>query len=70
MTGERLGIPSVAVITEPFVDGCEVMAQAMGIPGYQFAVIDHPISHATLEQLAERATLVLAQAQSLLGIVP
>ncbi len=46
------------------------MSQAMGIPGYQFAIIDHPISHATVEQLAERAELVAKRAEELLRLTP
>ena len=31
------------------------MAKVLGLPGYPFVVIDHPISSATLDELADRA---------------
>ena len=42
------------------------MARACGWHGFAFAVIDHPVSSATDEQLAERAEATLAQAEVLL----
>ena len=42
------------------------MARACGWPDFAFAVIDHPVSSATDEQLAERAEATLAQAEILL----
>jgi len=44
-------------MTEPFVSAAELMGQVLGADGYPFVVIDHPISSATTEQLAERARL-------------
>lgn len=55
MTGERLGIPSAGIMTEAFVSAAELMGDVLGAPGYPFVVIDHPISSATTDQLAERA---------------
>ncbi len=55
MSGERLGLPSVAIMTEAFVSAAELMGQVLGVDGYPFVVIDHPISSATTEQLQARA---------------
>lgn len=66
MAGERAGTPSVGIMTTGFVDGAALMARALGMEGYAFAVIDHPISSATDEALAERARATLAQAAGLL----
>lgn len=55
MSGERVGVPSVGIMTEQFVSAAELMAKVLGMPGYPFVVIDHPISSATLDQLAARA---------------
>ena len=55
MAGERLGLPSVGVMTEAFVSAAELMARTLGAKGYPFVVVDHPISSATPEVLAERA---------------
>ena len=59
-------MPTVAVITSAFADAAALMARACGIPGYGFAVVDHPISSATNEELADRAREALVQAERLL----
>lgn len=42
-------------MTEQFVSAAELMGQVLGADGYPFVVIDHPISSATPDALAERA---------------
>lgn len=61
MSGERIGVPSVGIMTEQFVSAAELMAKVLGMPGYPFVVIEHPISSATLDQLADRARLAAAE---------
>lgn len=53
--GERLGIPSVAIMTSEFVSAAELMAMVLGAEGYPFVVIDHPIASASPDDLAVRA---------------
>lgn len=55
MTGERLGLPSVGIMTGAFVSAAELMSQVLGADGYPFVVIDHPISSASTEDLEARA---------------
>ena len=62
---ERLGVPAVAVMTERFVSAAELMSRVLGMPGYAFAVIAHPVSSATDNELAERARQTIAQARGL-----
>ena len=59
-------MPAIGVMTERFVSAAELMGRALGMPGYPFAVIDHPISSASPEQLADCASRVVAQARKLL----
>lgn len=66
MTAERLGTPAVGVMTTGFVDAAEIMARACGLPGYQFAVIEHPVASATDEQLRERAEIAVKQGLALI----
>lgn len=61
-----MGTPSVGVMTSAFVDGAELMAQALGAEGYAFAVIEHPISSATDAELEAKARATLEQAAALL----
>jgi len=55
-------------MTAAFVSGAELMAAALGVAGYAFAVIDHPIASATDAELEARARDAIAQAQRLLGL--
>jgi hypothetical protein len=53
-------------MTTRFASAAELMARVLGMPGYKFAVIDHPISSASDEQLAEYARTTIDQARALL----
>ena len=63
---ERQGVPAIAVMTERFVSAAELMSRALGMPGYEFAVIGHPISSASSEQLEAFARETVRQARRLL----
>jgi hypothetical protein len=52
---EALGVPAIAICTEPFESGGQAMANLGGIPDYPFALIQHPIGSLTPEQIRERA---------------
>ena len=56
----------MGVMTSAFVDGAEIMARACGLPGYRFAIIDHPVASATDDELRQRAATLLVQATELL----
>jgi hypothetical protein len=58
--GERLGLPSVGIMTSNFVGAAELMARALGAEGYRFVVIEHPISSASSVELAARARKAVA----------
>ena len=51
--------PAVAVMTTRFVSAAELMARVLGLPDYPFAVIDHPVSSASDEELEQRAKVVV-----------
>ena len=53
-------------MTERFVSAAEMMARVLGMPGYKFAVIGHPISNASDEQLAGYARSTVERARYLL----
>ena len=53
-------------MTTRFVSAAEMMGRVLGMPGYEFAVIDHPVSSATDADLADRAKAALAQGLKLL----
>ncbi len=59
----------MAVMTTRFVSAAELMARVLGLPGYAFAVIAHPISSASNAALREMAASTIAQARRLLLVV-
>jgi hypothetical protein len=66
VTAERLGVPAIGVMTERFVSAAELMSRVLGMEGYEFAVIPHPVSSASDDDLKAMAGRTLAQIQRLL----
>jgi len=56
----------MGVMTERFASAAELMAKVLGLPGYGFAVIGHPISSASDEVLAGYARATVPQVRRLL----
>lgn len=48
-------------MTTNFVSAAELMSKVLGMPGYAFAIIDHPVSSATDSGLRARAIAALKQ---------
>ena len=53
-------------MTERFVSAAETMGRVLGMPGYGFSTIDHPVSSANDAGLAARARAAIAQGCKLL----
>ena len=53
-------------MTTRFVSAAELMCRVLGMPDYKFAVIGHPLSSASDDELAEYARATIAQARQLL----
>ena len=53
-------------MTTRFVSAAELMCRVLGVPDYKFAIIEHPISSAGDEQLAEYARATITQGRRLL----
>ena len=66
MTAERQNVPAFSVMTTRFVSAAEMMGKVLGMPGYAFATIDHPVSSASDAELAARAQAALEQGVRLL----
>lgn len=55
---ERIGIPTAAVATEPFVDEALEQARVLGMPDYRMVYVPHPVQLLTPDELrltADRA---------------
>lgn len=64
MSSERVGTPALGVMTSNFVSAAELMAKVLGMPGYEFAIIDHPVSSANDSELEARALQTMAAINS------
>jgi hypothetical protein len=53
-------------MTTRFVSAARMMSRVLGMPDYQFAVIDHPVSSATDDALKAMARATLDEARKLL----
>ena len=56
----------MAVMTTRFVTAAELMARVLGFPGYTFAVIPHPVSSASDDDLRDMAAVAITQMRRLL----
>lgn len=58
----------MGVMTSNFVSAAELMAKVLGMPNYNFAIIDHPVSSASDQELEARAlqTIMAIEEQILL----
>ncbi len=63
---ERLGIPAIAVVTEPFRPTGQAMATSWGMPGYRFLEVPHPIANLDDKELDERADRLVEEVLKLL----
>jgi hypothetical protein len=68
VTAERLGVPAIAAMTERFISAAELMARVLGMPGYPFVVIPHPVSSAGDDDLRAMAGITIAEVRRLLLI--
>ena len=68
IAAERLGVPAVGVMTLNFVSAAELMSRVLGADGYDFSVIDHPVSSATSDQLLARAEMTVSDIQRILKL--
>lgn len=67
---ERRGMPSAVLVTEPFIPTAEAIAGLNGAAGYRFAVLPHPVTSLSPDQLRVRAQEAIAQVSSLLLAAP
>jgi hypothetical protein len=53
-------------MTERFVSAAELMSRVLGMPGYNFATIGHPVSSATDNGLEAMARMAIEQGRAML----
>ena len=41
---EKRGVPTVVIVSEPFIGNANTMARLLGMPDYRYVALPHPIS--------------------------
>ena len=62
---EKLGLPSVLIVTAEFVHEAKMQRAALGLPMLDTAVIDHPLSTLSQGEIENRATQAVEQVKSI-----
>ncbi len=52
---EKMDMPAVSIVTEPFIATGQAMAKNWGAPDYTFLVTPHPIANVSEAELDARA---------------
>lgn len=65
---ETLGRPTAVIITKEFVTECVTQRAALGMPGLEPVVVDHPLSSCTDDEVRHRARQAAEQVKRLLRV--
>ncbi|HWD65882.1 MAG TPA: hypothetical protein VG405_11980 [Solirubrobacteraceae bacterium] len=52
---ERMGLPTAAIATEPFLDEALEQARLLAMPDYRMVYIPHPVQLLSVEELHDLA---------------
>jgi len=63
---EEQGIPTVVIVTTPFITSGKAMAVSQGIPDYPFVAIPHPIAATEEFVLNQRVDDVMNEIEKIL----
>jgi len=66
ISSEKIGTPALGIMTSKFVSAAELMARVLGMPDYKFAIIDHPVSSASDQELETQARTTLDAIEKLI----
>jgi hypothetical protein len=65
---EKLGVQTATLVTDAFTASGNAMARRMGMPGYHYAMLPHPVANLTPEECKERACELLPEILEILGV--
>lgn len=63
---EQAGIPSAAIVTDPFEVTGRAMAEQWGLPYYTFLLMPHPTANLTEAELNHRAEAITPEVVKIL----
>lgn len=65
---EKLGVQTATLVTDAFRASGDAMARRMGMPGYHYVMLPHPVANLTPDECRERACDVLPEIVDVLGL--
>jgi len=65
---EKAGVPAVSIITDSFTASGNAMARRLGMPGYRYTMLPHPIANLTPDECCERAESIIDDILSILKL--
>jgi hypothetical protein len=65
---EKLGVQTATLVTDAFTASGNAMARRMGMPGYHYAMLPHPVANLTPEECKERARELVPEILEILGM--
>ena len=65
---ERQGVPAVSICTEVFRIPADAMARTYGFPGFQYALVPHPVASLDDEGIRQRVQDLLPRVLEILGV--
>jgi hypothetical protein len=65
---EKLGVQTATLVTDAFTASGNAMARRMGMPGYHYAMLPHPVANLTPDECKQRACELLPEVLEILGL--
>jgi hypothetical protein len=65
---EKLGVQTATLVTDAFRASGDAMAKRMGMPGYHYIMLPHPIANLTPDECGTRACDILPEVLDVLGL--
>ena len=65
---EQHGVPAVSIITDSFTASGNAMAKRLGMPGFHYTMLPHPIANLTPEECCDRALGILPDVLNILSL--
>ena len=65
---EKLGVQAATLVTDAFKASGDAMARRMGMPGYHYIMLPHPVANLTPDECKTRACEILSEVLGVLGL--
>lgn len=65
---ERAGVPTVSICSDSFAKSGRAMAKVQGFPGFDFAMVQHPVASLDSALIRERADQATPEVLRILGV--